>query len=527
MGVINFNTAKLMVKEYTQVVTAQEGFQTQVLSCSADIAIVGGSAGSGKTSVLLLEAMRWYFVQGYGAVIFRRSYPEIVMQDGLWDQSQKFFAPVGGKPNESSMKWSFPNGSRIAFSHLQHEKDLLTHQGSQYAFIGFDELTHFSKKEFIYLISRNRSLCGVDPVIRATCNPDPQSWVAEFIEWFIDKDSGFPIPERSGVLRYFTSDNSVFVWGNTRQEVIDKCPHIFNGRQLKGTGIDPLTLVKSMTFIPGSIYDNKVLLAADPRYLGNLMAMGREDKLRLLDGNWKLSLDSLDLFPMDKLNNLSSNVVPNLGAPFYITIDHARKGRDLCVVFTWKGWAVIRIDILPISDSLDVVKVVQRIRPIYRPIPVSSILVDQDGIGVEDILRCKIFQGAAAALPIGNGLKPDHINKRTQNYFKASEMIDKNFVSIDINNVYLWEKQNGVLLEGRRVTSIEIGGKTFDIEYLIKEDLRTVKRYRADGDGRKAITPKEQQKNALGGRSPDFGDNFMMRADFDLIPSPKFIRRRV
>jgi hypothetical protein len=42
---------------------------------------------------------------------------------------------------------------------MEYEKNAFDHQGLQYAFIGFDELTHFTKKQFFYLMSRNRSTC--------------------------------------------------------------------------------------------------------------------------------------------------------------------------------------------------------------------------------------------------------------------------------------------------------------------------------------------------------------------------------
>lgn len=523
----------------SNIIQAQKGFQTKVLSSSADIVICGGSGGAGKTAVLLLDGARWQFVAGYGAVIFRRSYPEIVMQDGLWDQSKKFYGDMGGVSNETQLRWTFPSGARIAFSHLQYETDLLKHQGSQYAFIGFDELTHFSKKEFMYLLSRNRSVCGVDPVIRATCNPDPDSWVAEFIAWFIDQETGFPITERGGKLRYFTTDNGTWVWGDTPEEVRDKCPHLFETEELKATGIDPLTLVKSMTFIPGSVYENKVLLSADPRYLGNLMALDEEDKLRLLDGNWKMGLDVKELFPLPKLNDMFNAYPPlNRADKYYITIDHARFGRDNCVIFTWHGWRVVRIDVLPLSNSNDIIKVIQHIRQQHRPIPISNIIVDQDGIGVADILGGKVYQGGAAPEKETIKRANEHFeeeleviyrNKRTQNYFKVSEKVEAGLISVDLNECYIWTKHPTLhhLAPPLRIKELKIKGESFTIERLIKDDLRTVKRYKSDGENKKMITPKEQQKNAIGGRSPDFGDNFSMRVEFDWIPVPQYIRKRV
>ena len=82
--------------------------------------------------------------------------------------------------------------------------------------IGFDELTHFSRSQFLYMLSRNRSTCGVRPYMRATTNPDADSWVADFIAWWIDQDTGLAIPERSGVVRYFTTISDEVIWGDSR-----------------------------------------------------------------------------------------------------------------------------------------------------------------------------------------------------------------------------------------------------------------------------------------------------------------------
>ena len=140
----------------------------------------------------------------------------------------------------------------------------------------FDELTHFTSSMFWYMLSRNRSTCGVRPYIRASCNPDADSWVAELIAWWIDQETGYAIPERAGVLRYFARIGDQIVWGDSRTEVMGKCPGVAEAD------------VKSLTFIPGRLDENKILLTVDPGYRGNLMAMTRVERARLLDGNWKV-----------------------------------------------------------------------------------------------------------------------------------------------------------------------------------------------------------------------------------------------
>ena len=169
----------------------------------------------------------------------------------------------------------FPSGAKVSFNHLQLERDIYNWQGAQIAMIAFDELTHFTEKQFVYMLSRNRSTCGVKPYIRATTNPDADSWVAEFLSWWIDQETGYPIVERSGVIRYFYRLDGSFLWGDTVQELVDKY------------SADP-ALCKSVTFIASSIYDNRILLEANPEYLANLNGLDIVEKERLLKGNWKI-----------------------------------------------------------------------------------------------------------------------------------------------------------------------------------------------------------------------------------------------
>lgn len=510
-----------------KIIKPQPGFQTEFLSSPADIVFGGGAAGAGKTWALEYDAMRWVHVKDYDGILFRRTYPEIVQQGGLWDKSFELYQPRGGKPNETEMTWTFSTefpesgSSSIKFSHLQRENDIYSHQGGEYAFIGFDEVTHFTRKQFFYLISRNRSKSGVRPIVRCTCNPDPDSWVAEFLSWWIDQESGFPDSSRAGKLRYFTLDGDTPVWGDSLQEVLDKCPHIFNDPRFKD--LNPRDLILSVTFIPGKIFDNQILLSKDPGYLGKLLMQDENTKLALLEGNWKVRTDDSMLFHFHRINDLFTNiVVPRGPQRYYMSIDHARFGKDLCVIGTWHGWRCVRIDVTAHSDTNDIVKMIQHVRRIYRPLPLSQVIVDQDGIGVRDFLKCHIFQGGGTAISEDPKLQPEYENKRTQCYYKASEFINEAEASIDLNNIWIWEKDAaGRMKEPRRGSDIKIKSKVYEIKYLIKENLRTVRRHKADHMGKKKITPKPEQKNALGGLSPDWSDMIAMRAAFEFIKLPQ------
>lgn len=265
----------------SEAIKPQEGPQENFLASPADIAIYGGSAGGGKTWALLLEPLRHVANGEFGATIFRRNTVQIRNEGGLWDESEKLYPLAGASPSSHVLKWDFPSGAKVVFAHLEHDKTVLSYQGSQIPLLCFDELTHFSAKQFWYMLSRNRSMCGVKPYVRATCNPDADSWVAEFIAWWIDHETGLAIPERSGIIRWFVRVGDNIIWADSPGELADY-------KMIDESGQEVPIPPKSVTFIAAKLTDNKKLMAADPGYMANLMALSRVDRERLLGGNWKI-----------------------------------------------------------------------------------------------------------------------------------------------------------------------------------------------------------------------------------------------
>lgn len=260
---------------------------------------------------------------------------------------------IGARPKKTpKLSFIFPSGAKVVFDHLERYTDALSYQGSQIVFVGFDELTHFEEDVFWYMFSRIRSDSGIYGYVRATTNPDPDSWVRQFIDWWIGPD-GLAIPERSGKIRWMIRVNGEVIWGNSRMELlryqfdgeitaVDKThkyvDELFyedeNDSEKKQTIITPgkegtlylvtdtreffqwtgkeyrrLTAPKSVTFILSTLQDNKILMRNDPSYLANLQALPLVEQERLLGGNWDIRPAAGMYFPRSKVTLIDQ--IPN------------------------------------------------------------------------------------------------------------------------------------------------------------------------------------------------------------------------
>lgn len=222
---------------------------------------------------LLLEPLRHIHVPGFGAGIFRLTYPQITMEGGLWSEAMRLYSNIPGATH-SELTWRFPSGARISFMHMEAVDYQVKYKGTQIALIEFDQLEDFSKEQVFFMLSRNRSVCGVAPYVRASCNPDPDSWLAKFLEWWIDQDTGYAIEARSGKIRWMLRLGDELFWADSKEEMVRKY------------GPDSMPL--SVAFVPSTVYDNPALLKVNPQYLANLKALPYVEMERLLKGNWKV-----------------------------------------------------------------------------------------------------------------------------------------------------------------------------------------------------------------------------------------------
>lgn len=192
-------------------------------------ALYGGAGGGGKSSAMLMDALRYVDVPGYAALILRRTFMELDGPGALMSRSREWLAGTDARWNEQRFRWTFPAGSTLSFGYLQAANDVYQYAGREYQFIGFDELTTFRANDYRFLFTRLRrpsmpdadeplpedpdarrrreearkhaaALADVPLRMRAASNPGGpgHAWVkARFIDKEVDEDDPKDTPERA------------------------------------------------------------------------------------------------------------------------------------------------------------------------------------------------------------------------------------------------------------------------------------------------------------------------------------------
>ena len=146
--------------------------------------LFGGSAGGGKSDYLLMAALQFVEQPNYNAIIFRRTYSDLSLPEGLIPRSHEWLTHTPAQYKQDLHQWLFPSGSSLTFGYLESESHIYRYKSAAFSFVGFEELTEFPIERFYtYLFSRMRkSTDSKIPLrMRATTNPDgPGSeWVYE------------------------------------------------------------------------------------------------------------------------------------------------------------------------------------------------------------------------------------------------------------------------------------------------------------------------------------------------------------
>ena len=141
--------------------------QAEFIKTHATEVLFGGAAGGGKSYGQLIDALLYALrYPGSKQLIFRRTYPDlekslIRVSLGLYPQSIYSY-------NASTHTGRFKNGSLIDFGYSASENDVYQYQSAEYDVIRFDELTHFTEFQYVYMLSRLR---GISPAFSRISPP--------------------------------------------------------------------------------------------------------------------------------------------------------------------------------------------------------------------------------------------------------------------------------------------------------------------------------------------------------------------
>lgn len=231
------------------------GPQAQFLASTADEALYGGAAGGGKSAALLALPLRWIHNPRFRALYLRR---EAAYLGDAIDKSEALYSKLGGKLVRSPrIEWTFPSGATIWFNHCEHEKHVRNYDSFEFNAVLFDELTHFTEKQFTGISARLRTTDPTLPTIaRAATNPggEGHEWVFKRFGAWLDPNNAQPAAPAEK--RWFLGEQAV---PPSTQDAI------------------------SRTFVPALLSDNPHI---PPTYRAKLMALDPVRRAQLLGGDW-------------------------------------------------------------------------------------------------------------------------------------------------------------------------------------------------------------------------------------------------
>lgn len=246
--------------------------------------------GGGKTYNGLLKHLLHVNNPHYRGVVIRSKSTTIMKPAGIFDEAHGLFKAFNPKvkPNRKDQSFTFPSGANISFRHLATDKDAELFRGSQYSHAMIDEATEIDHENHVWMVlSRIRSRAEIPPQLVLTCNPNPDSFIRKWIDWWLyPKDhehAGRPDPEKDGVERWFLRQGDQMIWRDTRQELLDE----YGDPNLPDDHDDQVQPM-SFCFYPATIDDNPPLKKYNPQYKVNLQNLPPLKRERDLYGNWDI-----------------------------------------------------------------------------------------------------------------------------------------------------------------------------------------------------------------------------------------------
>lgn len=252
--------------------------QAIAFGSSADITLVGGGNGGGKTGFGVRVPLADVHDPLYRGFLAMESLEKCKLPGGMLDEVTALYQSFGAQLNKTEMRFDFESGAEIKLSFVGEPSRV---DGAQITYGFFDQVEQATQAQAFALVSRLRTKASVRPRIIWSANPPPEGedhWLTQLVDagGYLDPD-GYPITEMVGIIRYFvrSPENDSFIFGATAEELEPYCQ-----RKRSGEIIRPY----SFTFVPMLVEDNKF---QSDEYMRSLAALDEQSRLRRLKGKWK------------------------------------------------------------------------------------------------------------------------------------------------------------------------------------------------------------------------------------------------
>ena len=227
-------------------------------------------------------------------------------------------------------------------------------------------------------------------------------------------------------------------------------------------------------------------------------------KQRLMYGLWEYEDDDAVMMEYEKiLAMFDREQTPNTNDKFYLTVDVARYGRDRAVFILWQGWYIRKVWFYDKSSTQFIEEKIISVCDKWH-IPRCNVIIDQDGVGggVVDHLP-----GVYAFVNAGRPIEEWDDNK------KWREQDTDRFAYKNLRS-QCYDRLADYINEGLIGCYKEI---PINIRDWIVEELESIRRKDVEDNEKKfQVISKEEIKQDILGRSPDFADAMMMRCVFGL-----------
>jgi hypothetical protein len=489
----------------------QVGFQEILSTCDADVIFTGGQASAGKTMAILMEAMRGLGQQGYSAIILKKELVEVKTGGGILQDAKRLYLDIPGCQYTSSDNptFEFPQWSstiQLAHMNLQGDSQVTEAQekmkNKQASAIMLDELTNFNFKIWKYWFSRNRDNSGMRPKMICTLNANGWHWSRRMLDWYIGDDN-YVRPERIGVKKYFVIQGETveeIIWGNSKQELVEKLG-ITVTPEMAAAHITPEHLVKSFTFIPGNLMDNRILtFNTQGGNVANLYQLGEAERMKLMYSFWGEMSEGEAQVTKAQIRDLFTN--PWDGKTIMRLSIDIGDGGDASRCWVFKGNKLINIETTYTDDAPEKIAWIRHLKQKYE-VDIQNICVDATGGGGFIDSTVKGVVGLVMnTTPIkefdeeGNVLKfEQYVCLRDQLMGKLCSMIASQSLCIGID-------PNTQFSHGKK------GCRTSTLLDILLDQSECLKRFRKD-NGKYFFVSKLEYKKSRG-ESPDDLDCFHM-----------------